>query len=114
MTGLSEAQLEQRAGARNSALVFRKRRMVRRLYDDLRRVQQSLSDMGVVVDLEGNIVPHGSMESVNGSGGGRVVAAIDDVDGSMLAACSEAGAALRRCAEAKRTAAIANRRTGRN
>ena len=62
MTGLAElsaAQRAQRADARNKAVVSRKRRMMRRLYNELRSVQQVLSDMGVEVDLEGNIVPDG-------------------------------------------------------
>lgn len=112
MTGLSAAQLGQRADARQQAVIFRKRRMVRRLYEELRRVQKMLSDMGVEVDLEGNVMPDGSTMPANGPGGDRVAAAIDGVEGSTLAACSEAGAALRRCAEAKRTAAIASRRAG--
>ncbi len=95
MSLLSAAQLEQRADARKMAIVFRKRRQLQRLYTEIQRVRRALLDMGFESDIAGRLPER---TTANGQTDVRT-------------ACSEAGAALRRCAEAKNRAAIAHRQS---
>ena len=100
ISDLSPAQLEQRAGARKSASILRKRRQMRRLYDEYLRVQQTLIEMGVEVDAAGR----SKTELVQAQ---RTTAS--DSAAEVAELCSQAGAALRRCAEAKQRASTTHR-----
>ena len=98
---LSAAQIDQRADARKMAVIVRKRRQLERLYNEIREVREKIIEMGVRVDATGRPMTGVQTE--------HATTAITDAEGDVQAACSEAGAALRRCAQAKKRASAAYR-----
>ena len=89
---LSDAQKQQRSEARSAALVARRLKQVRRLDNELCEVLQKLLEEGVTPERSHCLL-------------------LSDKPQAVERTCSNAGTALRLCADAKRS--IASKRDGR-